>query len=161
MARKKSQWDLNAVTLSPTLTSDEIKAILPMVKAFAKRSGARKSDKHRPKKWKAPNSRRESCKAAPSSHFHAAASRPPRSHHMSSYPSQAPMRRITMKEESDVTVSICRNTYNQKLFDGVSELAAYRSLIGKVRDRQVHKETGAMWDQVARQILSVSFCIVQ
>jgi hypothetical protein len=67
------------------------------------------------------------------------------------------MRRITMKEESGVTVSICRNKYNQKLFHGVSELAAYRSLIGKARDCQLHRETGAMWNQVARQILSVSF----
>ena len=132
-----------------------------MVKAFAKRSGARKSDKHGPKKSKAPKSRRESGMAAPSSHFHAAASRSPSSHHMSSYPSQAPMRRTTMKEESDVTVSICRNEYNEKLFHGVSELAAYRSLIGKARDHQLHRETGAMWNQVAHQILLVSFCVVE
>ena len=156
--------DLNAATLSSSLTSYEIKSLSPMLEAFVKLSGARKSDKHEPKKSREPvffDSRRESGMAARRSHFHAAAFRSPRSHHMSSFPSQAPTRRITMKEESDVAVSICRNKCNQKLFHGVSELAAYRSLIGKVRDRQLHSETGAMWNQVPHQILLVSFCVVE
>lgn len=142
------QWNENASKTPGMLKSSEIKSLSPMLEAFANRSGSRKSKNMKAKKFKKPilvDSQFANGMVAP---------RP------QSFPSHALMLRTNKKEKSNVARRVCRNECNQELFDGITELATYRSVIGEVRNCLDYSATGAMWKQVALQILSVRVSVL-
>jgi hypothetical protein len=155
-----SEWDAKVANDSSLLTRIEMKSLLPMLEIFATRGGAQRTIKYGPKKAKKPvflDARCHGYSSAASrhSHFHAAASTSTSLKHMTSFPSQAPLRCVRNKNDSGTAVCICHRECSQTLFCGVSDLAAYRTSIGTVRNLQPFIEAGHMWDQVALQIFSV------